>query len=301
MNSKSEEKQTGSSTIGLLERVRRTPYQSFVATLTVALTLFVIGAIGAFSLGSVIVLNFFETRPQVVGFYKPEIVPTTAQIDGLKSRLMQTGKVLNIQYISKEQALDIYKAPFKDDQILLELATAKMLPATIKVSAVDPRYLADVSELLKSEQGIYLVDFQKDIVNALTRWTDAIRQVGIGVIAVCGLIAFVMIFVVVSFKLVFKKDEVEIINLIGGGRWYIYKPFFQEAVFYGFIGAIIGWLADVLVLLYATPFLVWFLSGIPILPIPWFFYVGLFTAQVFIGLGICTVATWVAIRRYLAR
>lgn len=299
MSSKKDKESQRLAGVGVFERLRRTPYQSMVAVSVVALTLFVIGAVSMFGVGSVVVLKYFETRPQVVGFFKPEIVPTSTQIEDLKRRLMETGKVSTVQYISKEQALEIYKAPFKDDQVLLELATAKMLPATVKVSSTDPKYLGDISDFLKKEQGIYLVDFQKDVVVALTHWTDALRKVGAVLIGIFSLIAFVMIFIVVSFKLALKKEEVEIVSLVGGGRWYIYKPFLTDGIFYGVAGASIAWLTDVLMLLYATPFLVWFLSGIPILPIPWFFYLGLFVGELVIGVGICLMATLVALRRFL--
>lgn len=298
MNSK-KEKDFKELSLGVLARVRRTPYQSAAAVLVTALTLFTAGMVTMFGLGSTVVLRHFETRPQVVAFFKPEVTLSETQIENLRARLLATGKVATVKYISKDEALTIYQDLFKDDPVLLELATAKMLPATVKVSSTDPKYLPDINDVLKKEPGIYLVDFQKDVVTALTRWTDTIRKVGLGIIAVFTILSFVIIFVVVGLKLALKKDEVEIVSLVGGSRWYIYRPFLVDSVFYGLVGAVIGWLGNVLVLLYSTPFLVWFLSGVPIFPIPWYFYVLLLVGEMLVGVSICLAASLVALRRYL--
>jgi cell division transport system permease protein len=50
--------------------MRRSPYQSLAAILLVTLTFFVGYSFSLFSLGSELVLRYFETQPQVIGFFQ---------------------------------------------------------------------------------------------------------------------------------------------------------------------------------------------------------------------------------------
>lgn len=65
------------------------------------------------AVGSQKILQFFETRPQVTAFFKDEA--TEGQINELKSRLLATGKIKEIKYVSKEEALKIYQEQNKND------------------------------------------------------------------------------------------------------------------------------------------------------------------------------------------
>lgn len=294
---KKYQRQTAS---GVISRIRRSPYQSAAAIFTMAVTLFLIGLVGIVSLGSSTVLRHFETRPQVTAFFNTDVNLTQSQVDELQNQLSSLGKVASVRYISKEDALNIYKDLFKQDPILLELVTAKMLPASLEVSAIDPRYLPDISDFLEKMPGIDQVIFQEDVVSALTRWTDALRKVGLGIIIAFMIFSVLIVSVIVSLKVALKKEEIDIVSLVGGTSWYIYKPFFTDSLFYGVIGALIAWFGNVLTILYATPFLISFLSGIPIFPIPLAFYGILLLIELALGMGIGVIASMVALRRYLS-
>jgi cell division transport system permease protein len=298
-NMNSKDKKNISVSTGVLTRLRRTPYQNAAAILTLTITLFVFGIVVVLGAGSAVVLTHFETRPQVTAFFKTDIALTESQIDDLKTRLVSTGRVASVKYISKQEALAIYQGLFKDDPILLELVTAKMLPASVEVSSTDPGFLPQISELLKKESDIDQVIFQEEIVNSLTRWTNAIRILGLVIITIFLVYATMVMSMIVSLKIALRKEEIDIINLVGGSRWYIYRPFLIDSLFCGIIGAFLGWFGNTLTLLYATPFLVSFLSGIPIFPIPIEFYLMLLATQLFLGMGIGTIASMAAIRRYL--
>ncbi|MCX6726028.1 MAG: permease-like cell division protein FtsX [Candidatus Shapirobacteria bacterium] len=115
--------------------MRRSPYQSLAAVLIMFLTFFISTVFVLTAGGFQIVLHYFETRPQVTAFLKDET--TSSQIDFLQAELAQTGKVKETKYISKEEALVIYKEQNKNDPLLLEMVTASILPASIEVSTND--------------------------------------------------------------------------------------------------------------------------------------------------------------------
>jgi cell division protein FtsX len=64
------------------------------------------------------------------------------------------------------------------------------------------------------------------------------------------------------------------------------------------VGALLGWGWDYLLLLYSTPFLVNFLVGIPLLPVPFWVMMALLGGEIAVGMIIGLLGSLLAIRRY---
>lgn len=277
--------------------IRRTPYQSLAAVLIMTLTFFVITVFTLLAAGSQVVLNYFETRPQVTAFFEDQV--TLEQIDLLKARLAETDKIKEMKYVSKEEALAIYREQNKDDPLLLEMVTANILPASLEVSTINIVYLGEVAEILRQEPGVEEVIFQQDVVEALHKWTTNIRRIGGGMAIAFSGAALLIILVIVGMKVAMRREEVEIMGLIGASRGFIRAPFILEGIFYGILGAFIAWGVSYLFLLYATPFLVDFLAGIPLLPVPILFMLGVLGGEILLGTFIGALGSFIAVRRYL--
>ena len=277
--------------------IRRSPYQALAATLIMFLTFFLATVFVLTAGGFQGILRYFETRPQVTAFFKDNT--TMDQVDVLEAKLAQTGKVKESKYISKEEALAIYKEQNKNDPLLLEMVTANILPASLEVSTKDISYLPEVAQILKSEPTVEEVIFQEDVVKALHTWTSTLRKIGVGLIGALGLVSLLIILVIVGMKITLRREEIEILQLLGATPWYIRTPFIFEGMFYGMIGAFLAWGICWLLLLYITPFLVKFLSGIPILPVPILFMLSLLGIELLAGIVIGSLGSLLAVKRYL--
>src|SRR5438309_2733988 len=99
------------------KQIRRTPYQALTAVFIMMLTFLSISVFSFIVFGSSIVIKYFESKPQVTAFFKDEA--KQAQIDQLAESLKQTGKVTKIRFVSKTEALKIYKEQNKNDPLLL--------------------------------------------------------------------------------------------------------------------------------------------------------------------------------------
>lgn len=277
--------------------IRRSPYQSLAAVLIMLLTFFIISVFTFLIAGSQAILNYFETRPQVTAFFEDQV--TLGQIDLLKAKLAETEKVKEMIYVSKEEALAIYREQNKDDPLLLEMVTANILPASLEVSTLNITYLGEIAEILRQEPGVEEVIFQQDVVEALQKWTTNIRLIGIGLAIAFSLAGLLIILVIIGMKVALRRSEIEIMELIGASRGFIRAPFLLEGIFYGIFGALIAWIISYVLLLYATPFLLDFLAGIPILPVPVFFMLAVLGGELLLGIIIGTLGSFIAVRRYL--
>ncbi len=280
------------------QHIRRSPYQTTVAIFVIGVT-FYLGTIFALLVaGSQVILNYFETRPQVTAFFKDEV--KTGQAEELKNRLEATGKVAEMKYVSKEEALAIYKEQNKNDPSLLEMVTADILPASLEISAKDVNFLSEIAQVLKGEPGVEEVIFQEEMVASLKTWTTNIRRAGLELVGSLILISFLVISVIVGIKVVFRKEEVETLRLIGASNFYIQLPFLLEGAFYGAIGAFWGWGFCYLRVLYLAPNLAEFFHGLPLPPVPPLaFMLLLLGVEIGAGIVIGFFGSFLAIRRYL--
>lgn len=250
-------------TNSIFTHMRRSPYQTFAAILTMFLT-FLLGGVFALTTGtSLSILRYFEGKPQLTVFFMEKAGKPEA--DALTTTLKETGKVASTKFVSKEDALAIYKEQNKNDPLLLEMVTADILPASLEVTATEPKFLSELEPIIKKADGVEEVIFQKDVVDALLSWTNAIRIIG-GTLA--GLLAFdslLIIMTVIGLKIAMKKEEIEILKLIGASQWYIRKPFIIEGGIYGIVGAFFAWLVITVLLFIFRPALLSFLGAIPVI------------------------------------
>ncbi len=288
------------------KHMRRSPYQTLAAILTMFLTLLLAGIFFLTTAASAIILQYFEGKPQITVFFVEKAGKNEA--DALTQTITATGKVASTKFVSKEDALAIYREQNKNDPLLLEMVTADILPASLEISAIDPKYFAELEPIIKQAEGVEEVVYQKDVVDTLLSWTNAIRLIGAALATFLAIEAILTTMTVISMKIALKKEEIEILRLVGASPWYIRLPFVIEGGLYGASGAFISWLCITGVVFWIRPFLLAFLGTIPtinlILTNPWssvflLSSFGFLLGLTAIGFLLGSVGSWVATNRYL--
>lgn len=277
--------------------IRRSPYQAIAAIIIMSLTFLVVSFFTFLVVGSSKVVNYFESKPQVTAFFKNEA--KQSDINSLENKLKDTGEVSKVLFVSKKEALEIYRQQNKNDPLLLDLVTADILPSSLEISTFKIEDLSIISESLKSSPIVSEVIFQKDVVSTLTSWTSALRKIGMGAIFVLLSVSIFIIATIIGIKISVKKGDIEIMRLIGATNWYIRWPFIFEGIFYGLVGSFIGWFVATAFLLYATPFLSSFLRGIPILPVSPIFLLELLGLELLLASILGAFSSFLAVLRFL--
>ena len=280
-------------------RISRAPYQTLAAVSIMTMTLFLASVFLLLAAGSQAVLKFFETRPQVNAYFSADYLPQTTEIDQIKTRLESTGLVADFRYISKDDALTLYRDLNKSDPLLLEAVTAQMLPASLEISAKSPQDLKVLADAVHQEKGVEDVRFAEDIVTSLTQWTNSVRIIGGSFVGAHILITLVIILLIIGIKVANRRDEILILQLVGATSAYISAPFIWEGIIYGLFGAVIAWGVSYLLLLSSMNFLNSFLSGIPILPVSILFMLKLLAGELAVGALVGSLGGIFATRRFL--
>lgn len=277
--------------------IRRSPYQAIAAILIMSLTFFAITIFAVLTILSIRFIAYFESRPQLTVFFKDDA--SRQEIAGLEEKLKATGKTSNVSYVSKEEALEIYREQNKNDPILLDLVTADILPASIEVQALQAEDLSELADIVKGAELVEEVVFQKDIVDTLVSWTNAFRQVGLAVITILIVVSLLVIVTIIGIKITVRREEIETMRLLGATNWFIRAPFLLEGAFYGFVGSVIGGGLAIGLFYYFTPTLESFLRGVAIFPLSPFIILELFAIEVIIACVLGVFASYMAVLRYL--
>lgn len=277
--------------------IRRSPYQAVAAILIMMLTFLVISFVTFILFGSSKTIQYFESKPQVTAFFRSEA--KQEDINSLENQLRKNSKVASVKFVSKEDALNIYREQNKNDPLLLDLVTADILPSSLEISAVRIEDLAEINSALKNSPLVSEVVFQKDVVSTLSSWTSALRKIGLGLIVILSLVSIFIIVTIIGIKISQKREDIEIMRLIGATGWYIRWPFIFEGMFYGVSGAILGWVIASGSLWYATPFLSSFLRDVPIFPLSMLFLFELLAAEIVLAIVLGSFASFLAVLRYL--
>ena len=251
--------------------LRRSPYQSLAAIFVMALMSFFVTALVLFTLSSQVVFQYFESRPRAIVYLKDDIEP--AQVAEIKSSLEQTGKIATLQYLSKAEALSDWRKTFAKEPDMLDMVTEKLLPASLEFSTVRLEDLPQLSVSIKDKPGVEKIQFQEDVVNNLITTIRVIRLGGAALIALLALASILVIVMVIGLKITSRRDEIEVLQLVGASAWYIRRPFVLEGAAYAFFGAIVAVMVASFLVWAITPQLTSYLGAIqltPLTPLPLF-------------------------------
>ncbi len=277
--------------------IRRTPFQAIAASMVMFLTFFALLTFLILALGSQASLRYFESKPQVIAFFKEGT--TSQDVDAIQNALKGESRVVGTKYVSKEQALQIYRDKNKSDPALLELVTANILPASLEISTQNPEDLAGVADILKREPVVSEVIVPEDVVATLTSLTRIIRIVGGATVGFLMLFSTLIIIMIIGFKIRLRRSEIEIMRLLGASPSFIRNPFILEGMFYGVAGAILSWVVSYGLLWYFTPFLQVYLGEVKLLPINPMIMLILLGASLILAVVVGGLGSMAAVRRYL--
>jgi len=230
----------------------------------------------------------------------------------VKSDLEKSGKVESVKYMSKDDAYALYKKLNKDNPLLLEMVTPDILPASLEIYAKKPTYLPEIASYLNTVTGKDEVNYQKNVVDKLLSLTAIVRTMSLAFFVFLMGTTIIILMTVTHFKVALRKEEIELLRLMGASTGYVRKPFMDQAVFLGFISSTVVYILFAGILFFIYPAMQGYLSGVQSLfidigpyqltvwPLSLEYAGGLYVLLTGFGMGIAGLATYFATHKYLA-
>jgi len=255
------------------DHIRRSPFQALAATLILSITFFVITILSVLVYSSGQALMYFETRPQVIAFLKDDA--SADDISVLRNELEEDGRIKQLRYVSKEEALEIYKKATSDNPLLSELVSPSIFPASLEFSLSDLSHAQGLITEIKAEKVVEQVGFTaslggedtlSDVINRLRNFTWYLRIGGGAFAVLLASTSFLVLTIIIGMRMTARREEIEILDLIGATPAFIRSPIILEAIIYVVTGVLLGWVLSLVLVLYSTPTLIAYFGEIPILP-----------------------------------
>ncbi|MBI2612357.1 ABC transporter permease [Candidatus Kaiserbacteria bacterium] len=291
---------------GLIGFVRN-GFVSLAAVLIMTITLFV--AAGLLILGAALssTLQQLTEKVDVTVYFTTNA--SEEQVREVRGSLEALSEVAVVTYISREEALAIFRERHKNDQLTLQALDElgeNPLGASLEIRAKETSQYESIARSLEAmqeggESGIDKVNFfqNKTAIDRLTNIIETSGRLGIAISLVLGLATVLIAFNTVRLAIYTARDEIGVMNLVGASRWYVRGPFMITGVLYGLISGLI-----VLLLLY--PLTLWigpgserffgsfnvfsyFISSFPLV----------FLVVMGSGIGLGALSSYLAVRRYL--
>jgi cell division transport system permease protein len=216
-----------------------------LATATIAIALFVLGAF-------LIVTSNLERlgeewgRAAELSVYLADDV-TADQRHAVEAALDQDGSVAGREFLSKSEALRRFRQTFADLAAAVDDVGGNPLPASLEVrlrpgAAASPA-VDRLSARLRQMPGVADVRYDRQWLARMLSGIRLIRGAGLALGAMLTIAAALTIANVVRLALVARRDELEIMQLVGAPTAYIRGPFVMEGVIQGGMGAALAILA----------------------------------------------------------
>lgn len=288
----------------------RSGYVSFASVLVMVIALSVIG--GVLFVGAVLNITMQELRDRVdVNVY---FVTAAAENDilALKTKIESLPEVAEVQYVSREQALENFKTKHENDQITLQALEElgeNPLGAVLNIKAQEPSQYEGIANFL-SEDNILSSGGQKIIdkinyfenrvaIDKLSRVINSAENLGLSVSLALVLVSIVITFNTIRLTIFISREEISVMQLVGASKNYIRGPFVVT-------GVLVGLISGVLTTILFFPISYWlgnttqnFFIGLNIFD----YYLSNIFEIVFIivgsGVAVGALSSYLAVRKYL--
>ena len=225
----------------------------------------------------------------------------------VKAELSKNPEIKNVDYVSREEALEKFIARHKEDPILIESLVEvgeNPLLASLNIKAWQASQYTAISNFLAKgpyQELIEKVDYyrNKEVIGRIFEISSNINLAGIIFSLILGFIAIVVAFNTTRLAIYNSREEISIMRLVGASSWFVRGPFIVQ-------GIIVGVIATFLTVLIVTIGVFFFSSRIDLF-IPGFSLFGYFKAHFFTllfiqlatGVGLGVISSWIAVRKYL--
>ncbi len=225
-----------------LRDLRRAGRVGVSAILLITLSLAALGAFWLLSLNLGRAVGQWRERVRVVAYLKDE--PPPAAVDDRVKRVQALDGVQRVRYVGKSEALSSLRRSLGAQASVVDQLPRNPLPASIEVTpdaaAATPEGTRALVQRLTAMAEVEEVQGGAEWVEGLAQWQRLFQVLGLGIGAVLALAAILTVTTGTTLVLHIRRDEVEIMRLVGASEAVIRLPRILQGMAQGLCGAVIA-------------------------------------------------------------
>jgi len=286
----------------------RNGWVSLASILVVVITLFAIGSLVFFKGGLDALIAQLKDKVDITVYFKPEA--QEPDIMAIKTAVSKLSETKDVVYVDREQALESFKERNKNNALFmqsLEELGENPLGASLNIKAKEISQYESIANFLNSHMNSGASDYidkinyfeNKRVIERLSVLTDSAHRFGVIISLVLAGVAILVTFNTIRLTIYSSREEIEVMRLVGASNKFASGPFIVEGVMYGVVSAIITMIMFFPITMWLGALTENFLSGMNV----YNYYIQnfgqFFLLLLLIGVLICSISSFIAIRRYL--
>ena len=279
--------------------LRRSKVSTLCAVLAIGLATSVLGLVLLVTFNADQVLTRWRTSAEFSVYLRDDA--TSEQRGVVESVLDQSAAVGGVEFVSKDQALVRFRREFADLASLASELDGNPFPASIEVRLLQVADTDGSGEVLLRRiatlPGVADVRYDRAWLARVGQAIETVRRVGFGLALLLAAAAAVTVASVVRLGMHARREEIEIMELVGASAAYVRGPFVAEGLLQGGLGALVA--LGAVLLAYQIGAMVWgaevatVFDGLPLRFLP----LSLCAALVLGGMAVGSLGGFIASRR----
>jgi cell division transport system permease protein len=206
-----------------------------ISTMTVLLFLFGVSLQASWQLEGL--LNQFGSQLEVSAYLE-----TGVGVETLKPIVERLPQVAGVKGTTKEEAWgelikELGLSNLKDAAQQIE---GNPLVDEIRVKAKSSEQVTELAEKLKGIQGVEEVQYVDEAVLRIAQLNQGFNRVSAAITGVLSFTAIAVINTTIRLIVMARRREIEVMQLVGATRAWIYLPFLMQGMFFGIVGSAIA-------------------------------------------------------------
>ena len=222
-----------------VDNIKTNRTTTVAAVVTTAFTMLGMGVFLLLYLNIQGVLGSLHEEIKVIVYFRDSVSPQA--LTALRMKLRDDAAVSGIEFVTREQALDSFRNRFPSEERLLNGLGENPFPASLVLKIV-PRFrtsqaVADLVQKLQALPEVEEVLYNRDLIENLAAGLRYLRLLGILVGAVLAASMVTILANTIRLTLYARREDIEILRLIGATPGFIKTPFLLEGAVLGGLGA----------------------------------------------------------------
>lgn len=209
--------------------IKRTGIINLVIITTMAAILTLFGVLFRFTLSLSTFANELGNVLEISVYLK-----SNASASIVKDRIKDIKHVKTVTLKTKEESWNSLKQELGLHDI------SNPLPDTLRVKVDKPDNISEVFNQIKTISGVEDMGYAKELAKKMQVLTNVVNTTMVFVIIISAALTITIINNTIQLVIQSRKEEIEIMRLMGVSNWYIKTPLIMQGAFYGFVSSVIA-------------------------------------------------------------